>query len=64
MVKVEEIAASCCTTKELAAFVLWNRGAGYRRIADLLGVSTSTARDRVERARRKVIADPRFKGVS
>ena len=61
--KVEQIAAEVCTAKELEAFILWNRGAGYRRIADLLGISFSTARDRVDRSRRKVTADPRFKEV-
>lgn len=57
----ENLAAELCTPKELEAFVLWNRGAGYRRIADLIGISVSTARDRVDRARRKLMADPRFK---
>lgn len=57
---IEQIAADVCTTKELEAFLLWNRGAGYRRIMDILDISFTTTRDRIDRARRKITDDPRF----
>lgn len=50
-----QIAERVCTAKELEALILWNRGAGYGRIADMLDISPSTARDRVKRARRKLL---------
>ncbi len=56
-----QIAQRVCTTKELEAFTLWNRGAGYRRVADQLGISTSTVRDRIDRATRKIYTDPEAK---
>lgn len=52
--KLERLSEQICTPKEHEAFVLWNRGAGYRRVADQLGISFSTARDRVHRALRKL----------
>jgi DNA-directed RNA polymerase specialized sigma24 family protein len=61
---IEQIAADVCTDKELAAFILWHRGAGYRRIGNLLGISWETARDRVHRARRKIATDPRLKELA
>jgi hypothetical protein len=36
-----------CTVKQWAAVALWNSGYGYRRIGVLLGIDTSTARQRV-----------------
>lgn len=52
----ERTARQVCTEREFEAYFLWSRGAGYRRIAQLLGISFSTARDRVHRARPKVAA--------
>lgn len=60
----ERIALELCTEKELTAYLLWSRGCGYRRTATLLGISLSSARDRIDRARRKVDADPRTKETS
>lgn len=52
--ETEELARQICTLREAEAFILWNRGAGYRRVANLLGISMTTARDRIARARRKL----------
>lgn len=52
------LAERICTPKEYEAFALWHRGAGYRRIADQLGISFSTTRDRVSRALRKLRDHP------
>ncbi len=42
------------TDRELDALKLWLAGAGYRRIARVLGIAPTTAKDRVERAQRKL----------
>ena len=42
------------TDKELDALKLSLDGAGYKRIASALDISPDTARDRVQRARRKL----------
>ena len=42
------------TAKELDAFTLHHAGSGYRAIADRLGISVSSARDRVARARARL----------
>lgn len=49
-----EIALVVCTDKQLEALELYRLGYGYRRIARALGVSTGTARDRVEGAVLKI----------
>lgn len=56
--ELRDLAKSICTPKEYEAFVLWQRGAGYRRLADQLGISFSTARDRIDRALRKLRDHP------
>jgi DNA-directed RNA polymerase specialized sigma24 family protein len=56
--QLERIAHTVCTQKELEAWILWHRGAGYRRISSLLGISFTTTRDRIDRARRKIAAHP------
>lgn len=43
------------TDNELDAYALHAAGYGYYRIALQLGLSTSTARDRVRRAQRKLL---------
>ncbi|MDQ3672699.1 MAG: hypothetical protein M3364_09745 [Actinomycetota bacterium] len=48
--EVRALAERVCTEKELAALKLWDAGAGYRRVGLMLDISTSTARDRVQRA--------------
>jgi len=42
------------TAKELDALKLWTAGAGYRRIGRILGIAPTTAKDRIERAQRKL----------
>lgn len=59
--RLRQLAETTCTPKELEALILWNRGAGYRRVADQLGISVSTARDRIDRATRKLHAHPEAK---
>lgn len=54
LTQLEQHAHRTLTDKQFAAFILWNRGAGIRRIADLLDVSVSTARDRLDRALRNL----------
>lgn len=44
-----------CSTKELDAVKLSLDGAGRRRIAHALGISESSARDRLRNARRKIL---------
>jgi DNA-binding CsgD family transcriptional regulator len=46
--------ARLVTDKELDALKLSLDGAGYKRIAAALDISPDTARDRVQRARRKL----------
>lgn len=43
------------TSRELDAYALHAAGHGYIRISLHLGISSSTARDRVKRAQRKII---------
>lgn len=52
--ELRELAQSVCTPKELEALRLWDAGAGYRRVGLMLDISPSTARDRVQRALRKM----------
>lgn len=47
---IEARALELLTDRQFQAWILWHRGAGYRRVAKLLGISTSTARDRIDRA--------------
>jgi len=54
--EVRELAERVCTRKELEALKLWDAGAGYRRVALMLGISPSSARDRIVRAVRKLAA--------
>jgi len=42
------------TSRELDAYALHAAGHGYIRISMHLGISSSTARDRVKRAQRKI----------
>lgn len=48
------LAEKLCTDRELTALKLWHNGAGYRRIGLILGISMSSARDRVHRATDKI----------
>jgi DNA-directed RNA polymerase specialized sigma24 family protein len=50
-----------CTPKELDALRLHLCDIGYTRIAVMLDISPSTARDRIRRARRKLAAALRTK---
>lgn len=47
---VRELAERVLTVKQLEAVKLWDAGAGYRRVGLMLRISTSSARDRVQRA--------------
>jgi hypothetical protein len=47
---VREMAADTLTEKQLAAFKLELSGLGVRRIAKHLGLATTTAKDRLDRA--------------
>ena len=49
-----ELARGVCTAREVEALEWWARGAGYRRIGLILGVWPPRARDRVQRALRKL----------
>ena len=49
------IAREICTPKQLEALDLWRRGAGYKRIATLLGVDPTSARARVAAGLRRVV---------
>jgi DNA-directed RNA polymerase specialized sigma24 family protein len=48
------LAETILTDAELAAYRLHLNGNGYRPIGRILGISTSAARDRVDRARSKL----------
>lgn len=48
-----QTAQHVCTPLELQALDWWRRGAGYKRIALILGISRSAARDRIDRATTK-----------
>ena len=48
------LAEQVLSVKELEAMRLWAAGAGYRRIARILGIAPTTARDRIERGHRKL----------
>lgn len=47
-------AKDVCTERQVLALDLWRRGAGYRRIGDLLDIDESTARQHVKRGRRRL----------
>lgn len=47
-------ARNVCTPTELAALHLAEQGLGRRRIALILHIAPTTARDRVNRARQKI----------
>lgn len=49
-----ELAERLCTEKELQALKLWENGCGYRRTAHILGISMSSARDRIHRSLDKI----------
>lgn len=51
---IRELAEAVLTPKQLEAYRLWEDGLGYSRIADLLGISTSSARDRIHRSLRTI----------
>lgn len=48
------IALRQCTRPELEAWQLHLQGLGYRRISIILGISWSTARDRVKRVQQRL----------
>lgn len=52
--ELRELAERVCTAKELEALRAREAGAGYRRIALMLDISVSSARDRVQRALAKL----------
>ena len=53
--RILAIAQTTLSPKQYAAWDLWeNHQLGYTRIADRLGISTSSARDRVHRAIRNL----------
>lgn len=47
---IRQTAERVLTEKQLDAYKHWENGLGYGRIATLLGISPSSARDRVHRA--------------
>lgn len=49
-----ETAERTLTRKQLDALILWEDGLGYGRIGLKLGISTSSARDRIHRALRVI----------
>lgn len=51
---IRDIANTQLTPRQLAAYKLWEEGLGYRRIATILNISTSAARDRINRALRAI----------
>ena len=51
---VFELARRVCTAKELDALALYAAEYGYRSIAEALGISRSSARDRIQNASRKI----------
>jgi len=51
---IRNIALSHLTDKQIAAYELWEDGLGYGRIADLLHISPSSARDRIHRSLRTI----------
>lgn len=48
---VRSLAERELTPKQLEAWKLHSLGYGYRRVGRILGISTRSARDRIERAR-------------
>lgn len=51
-----QTAQHVCTTRQLQALDLWRRGAGYGRIAHLLSIDKSTAREHIRRALNRIEA--------
>jgi len=49
-----ETARQVCTDKQILALDLWRRGAGYRRIGQLLDIDESTARQHIKRGRKRL----------
>lgn len=62
--EVRKIAEEVCSPGQLAALKLWGAGAGYARIGLMLGISKSTAQDRVKRARQKIAERAEEQGVA
>jgi predicted DNA binding protein len=52
--RTREVAERVLTAKQLEALKLWDAGAGYRRVARMLGIAPTTAKDRVQRALEKL----------
>ena len=48
--QILQLAASVLTPEQYQAWELWERGLGYKNIGTKLGISTSSARDRIHRA--------------
>ena len=53
---LRKLAEEACTRKEIDALKLKAAGYGYRRIGVVLGIGATTARDRISRAERKILA--------
>jgi len=51
---IRNIALSHLTDKQIAAYELWEDNLGYTRIANLLNISPSSARDRIHRSLRTI----------
>lgn len=51
---IREAALNSCTPDELDALKLYALGYGYRAIGRALGITRDTARNRLERASRKI----------
>lgn len=49
-----DVAQTVCTKKQRLALDLWRRGAGYRRIGQLLDIDESTARQHVKRGYKRM----------
>lgn len=47
-------AQAVCTEKQILALDLWRRGAGYRRLGQLLDIDESTARQHVKRGYKRI----------
>ena len=51
---VREAAEAELTSKQLEAWKLHSLGFGYRRVGRILGISTWSARDRIDRAQQVI----------
>jgi hypothetical protein len=54
-----EVAARVCSDRQLEALVLYETVGGLRKVAERMGVSTTTARDHVVKGLDKVYGDMR-----